>query len=96
MAAATHADAECGEELGGGAHEVGQVPALQQRRLELERDREHADDDVGHGQVADEVVHCGPHPVWTQMWRLVKNRERSHALLPQQGHAYTESHNEAI
>ena len=25
----THADAECGEELWGGAHEVGQVPALQ-------------------------------------------------------------------
>ena len=63
MAAATYADTECCEELGGGTHERRQIPALQQSRLELERDREHADDDVGHRQVPDEVVHGGPHPM---------------------------------
>lgn len=39
-----------------GAHERRQNPSLQQGRLELERDREHADDDVRHRQVGDEVV----------------------------------------
>ena len=66
MAAATHTDAECCEELGGGTHERRQIPTLQKSRLELKRDREHADDDVGDGQVSDEVVHGGPHPMETQ------------------------------
>lgn len=39
-----------------GAHELWQVPTLQQRRLELEGNREESDGDVSHGQVGDEAV----------------------------------------
>lgn len=46
------------------AHEGGQVPALEEGRLELERDAEDRDDDVGHGQVSDvqvdHRVHASP------------------------------------
>ena len=50
------------EEGAEGAHEVGQVPPLQQRRLEVERDVEHPDDEVGERQVGDEEVGDGAHP----------------------------------
>ena len=40
------------------AHELGELPPLEQRRVELERDAEDGDDDVGGGQVRDvEVGH---------------------------------------
>ncbi|CAN7949573.1 unnamed protein product, partial [Ixodes pacificus] len=45
-----------------GAHEARQEPALQQGRLEVERDREEPDDDVADGQVGDQVVRLGAHP----------------------------------
>ena len=41
---------------------MGQVPPLQQRRLEVERDVERADDEVGQRQVGDEEVGDGAHP----------------------------------
>lgn len=39
-----------------GAHEARQIPALQDGRLELKRNGEEPDDDVRHGQIADEEV----------------------------------------
>ena len=39
-----------------GAHEVREVPPLKKSRLELERDGEQPDDDVGQGQVGDKEV----------------------------------------
>lgn len=38
------------------AHKLGQIPALEQGRLELERDGEHANGDVGQRQIGDEHV----------------------------------------
>ena len=55
-------DGDVLEEGAEGAHEVGQVPPLQQRRLEVERDVEHPDDEVGQRQVGDEEVGDGAHP----------------------------------
>ena len=55
-------DGDVLEEGAEGAHEVGQVPPLQQRRLEVEGDVEHADDEVGERQVGDEEVGDGAHP----------------------------------
>ena len=55
------------ERLGEGtelAHELRQVPALQQRGVELEGDAEHGDDDVGEGQVGDVEVGDGAHGPW--------------------------------
>ena len=43
-------------------HDVRQVPPLQQRRLEVERDVEHPDDEVGQCEVRDEEVGDGAHP----------------------------------
>ena len=55
-------DGDVLEEGAEGAHEVGQVPPLQQRRLEVEGDVEGADDEVGQRQVGDEEVGDGAHP----------------------------------
>ena len=44
------------EERTEGAEELWEVPALQQRRLELERDGEQTDDHVRQCQVGDEEV----------------------------------------
>lgn len=56
-----HVDAE---RLGEGtelAHKCGQVPALQQGGVELERNAEDGDDDVGRRQVGDVEVGDGVH-----------------------------------
>ncbi len=44
------------------AHEGRQVPPLEQGCVELERDGEHRDRDVGEGQVRDVHVGHRPHP----------------------------------
>lgn len=52
------------EGLGEGAelaHELGQVPALEERGVELERDAEDGDDHVGRGEVGDVEVGDGVH-----------------------------------
>ena len=52
------------EDLDGGAelaHELGQVPALPQGRVELKRYGKEGDGHVGQGQVGDVVVGDGPH-----------------------------------
>ena len=52
----THVDRELFDERRRGAEEVRQVPALKQRRLELEWDAKNTQGDVGDGEVADEEV----------------------------------------
>ena len=52
----TNVDRELFDERRRGAEEVRQVPALKQRRLELERDAEDAQGNVGDREVADEEV----------------------------------------
>ena len=54
-------DRELLDERCRGTEEVGQVPTLQQGRLELERDAEDSEGNVGHGEVPDEEVRHGLH-----------------------------------
>ena len=50
------------------AEESWQVPSVQESRLELERDAEDRDDDVGQCQVADVQVDDRVHPA-TGGWK---------------------------